>query len=242
MRAPELFCLQQGILPVGSPSKDQTVCVFCGKQIKTGELCSRILPGDTFMDGPELCARDSARNIVCGFCVHLTGKKVMLNTQHVCITREHVLPMRQLAHKKWILLHPPEPPFVIVQSDAPLAHMLWRTPVTISKDLWYVRVGKRQLIVRMAFVKEALRRFEAVATRYADARPARKEREQQLVRSPFVLLGYELDDLVLWRLRSDVRPYVEPDDVNLINKLRPGEYWALAILTTTKAARNPLNA
>ena len=73
----------------------------------------------------------------------------MLNTQHVCITREHVLPMRQLAHKKWILLHPPEPPFVILQSDAPLAHMLWRTPVTISKDLWYVRVGKRQLIVRM---------------------------------------------------------------------------------------------
>lgn len=241
MRASELYCRQAGLPPTGGPSKEKTVCVFCGDTIAVGTLCSRFRPGDTFMDGPELCARDTAKDVVCGYCIHLTTKPVMQSTQYVCITTKQVLPMRQLAHKKWLLLHPPEPPFVVVQSDTQLAHLIWRTPVTQSKDLWYVRLGKRQLIVRMPLVREALQRFAALADRVPIAQPkTKKSKEAPRLRSPFTSLGYELDDLDFWKIRSDVRPYLKPDDLAMINSLRPGEYWALAILTANKEATDPL--
>ena len=193
------------------------------------------------MDGAELCARDTAKDVICGYCVHLTTKKVMQSTQYVCITAEHVLPMRQLAHKKWLLLHPPEPPFVVVQGDTQLAHLIWRTPITESKDLWYVRLGRRQLIVRMPLVREALERFDAIAERFAAVQPPQKKgKDPRRLRSPFASLGYDLDELDLWRIRSDVRRYLTPDDLAMIPRLRPGEYWALAILSANKEATNPL--
>jgi len=166
----------------------------------------------------------------------------MQKTQHACITRDHILPFHKLTHKKWLLLHPPEPPFVVLQSDAKLAHMVWRTPVTISKDLWYVRLGKRQLIVRMPLVRAALECFASVADRFASVQPqTKKGAAPPRLLSPFATLGYNLDDLDLWRIRSDVRPYLNSNDFDQIHKLRLGEYWALAILCTKKEPTNPVN-
>ena len=242
MRASELFCRQAGLTPEGIPSKIQTTCVFCGDSIAVGERCSRFRPDKTFMNGTDLCARDTSRDVICGYCVHLTKKTLMLRTQNVCITREHLLPFHKLAHKKWLLQHPPEPPFVVLQSDAKLAHMIWRTPITVSKDLWYVRLGKHQLIVRMPLVHEAFESFESVADRFAASQPKIKRGDAPTrLTSPFSALGYALDDLDFWRIRSDVRPCLSPDDFELIRKLRPGEYWALAILCSKKETVNPLN-
>ena len=241
MRASELLCRQAGLVPEGFPSKKQTTCVFCGDAIAVGDRCSRFRPGQTFMNGPDLCARDSARDVLCGYCIHLTNKALMQKTQHAFITRDHILPFHKLTYKKWLLLHPPEPPFVVLQSDAKLAHMVWRTPVTISKDLWYVRLGKRQLIVRMPLVRAALDCFASVADRFASAQPqTKKGAAPPRLLSPFAAIGYELDDLDYWRIRSDVRPYLNSNDFELIHKLRPGEYWALAILCTKKEPTNPM--
>jgi CRISPR type IV-associated protein Csf1 len=193
------------------------------------------------MNGPDLCARDTSRDILCGYCVHLTDKKLMQMTQHACITTEHILPFHKLSHKKWLLMHPPEPPFVVLQSDAKLAHMIWRTPVTISKDSWYVRLGRRQLIVRMPLVRAALECFASVADRFGPTQQGTKEGAVPTrLLSPSAALGYELDDMDFWRIRSDVRPYLSADDLASIHRLRPGEYWALAILCSKKEPTDPL--
>ena len=118
--------------------------------------------------------------------------------------------------------------------------MVWRTPVTITKDLWYVRLGKRQLIVRMPLVRAALDCFASVADRFASAQPQKKGAAPPRLLSPFTAIGYELDDLDYWRIRSDVLPYLNSNDFELIHKLRPGEYWALAILCTKKEPTNPM--
>ena len=59
----------------------------------------------------------------------------------------------------------PEPPFVFLQTDPKLSHIIWRTPITVSQDLWYVRLGGRQLAVTFtkALVKKALDHFKQVA-------------------------------------------------------------------------------
>ena len=82
MRASELVCRQAGLTPEGFPSKIQTTCVFCGDSIAVGDHCSRFRPRQTFMNATELCARDTARDILCGYCVHLTKKTVMQKTQN----------------------------------------------------------------------------------------------------------------------------------------------------------------
>ena len=235
MTASELFCRQAGLSPQGAFAGTTETCVLCGEVISPGEARSKFRPLSTFMDAPELCARDRS-NKICGFCVHLTKKAVILKTQRVCITSKQVIPAAKLAHVKWLLLNPPEPPFVFLQNQTKLSHMIWRTPLTLSRQFWYVRMGPRQLTVRLALIAKALDRFKRIVDRIDE--PKANQRFQH----PFNLLDFELRDLNAWRIRRDVAPYLDAGDQELIATLRPGEYWALAILTTKQEPENPTNA
>jgi CRISPR type IV-associated protein Csf1 len=234
MTASELVCRQAGLNPQGAIGTTETFCLMCGRIIHSGEHRSTFRPSSSFMDSPELCARDKSTQ-VCGYCVHLTNKSLMLKTQLVCVTQEHVIPAAKLVHKKWLLLNPPEPPFVFLQTDAKLAHMIWRTPITVSQDMWYVRLGGRQLTVRLPLVKKALDHFKWIAEGFEASKPTQK------LRHPFTSLDFELRDLNAWRIRRDVKPYLRVEDFNCIVKLRPGEYWALAILSTRQEPEEPEN-
>jgi CRISPR type IV-associated protein Csf1 len=234
MTASELVCRQAGLSPQGVMGSTAETCVMCGRLIHPGEHRSTFRPSSSFMDAPELCARDTSAKI-CGYCVHLTAKKLMLKTQLVCITSDRVIPAARLAHKKWLLLNPPELPFVFLQTDTKLSHMIWRTPITVSKDLWYVRLGARQLTVRLPLVKKALEHFKRIAARFEASKPS------QTLRHPFTSLDFELRNLNAWQFRPDVKGYLHVEDFNCIVKLRPGEYWALAILSTRQEPEQPEN-
>ena len=234
MTASELVCRQAGLSPQGIMGSTTETCVMCGRLIHPGEHRSTFRPSSSFMDALELCARDKSTKI-CGYCVHLTAKELMLKTQLVCITRDRVIPAARLAHKKWLLLNPPEPPFVFLQTDTKLSHMIWRTPITVSQDLWYVRLGGRQLTVRLPLVKKALDHFKRIAEGFEASKPTQK------LRHPFTSLDFELRNPNAWRIRRDVKPYLRVEDFNCIVKLRPGEYWALAILSTRQEPEEPQN-
>jgi CRISPR type IV-associated protein Csf1 len=233
MTASELVCRQAGLNPQGAIGTTETFCLMCGRIIHSGEHRSTFRPSSSFMDSPELCARDKSTQ-VCGYCVHLTNKSLMLKTQLVCVTQEHVIPAAKLVHKKWLLLNPPEPPFVFLQTDAKLAHMIWRTPITVSQDMWYVRLGGRQLTVRLRLVRKALERFKGIAERFEAAK-----HPKQPLRHPFSTLDFELRDLHAWRIRGDVASFLDAHDSDLILALKPGEYWALAILTSKQKPEKP---
>jgi CRISPR type IV-associated protein Csf1 len=232
MTASELFCQQAGLRPQGAIGGTAETCAMCGRLINPGDHRLKFRPLSTFMDGPELCARDKSTRI-CGYCGHLTKGNVMRKTQRVCITRTQVVPAAKLAHKKWLLLNPPQPPFVFLQGQSKLSHMIWRTPVTLSQKLWYVRLGARLLTVRLPLVKKALDRFKEIAERFDASNPEGR------LQHPFGSLDFELRDLNSWRIRRDVAPYLEVHDLSLIATLRPGEYWALAILTTKQEPQEP---
>jgi CRISPR type IV-associated protein Csf1 len=232
MTASELFCRQAGLNPQGAIASTAETCLMCGRLISPGEARSEFRPLSSFMDSPELCARERSTKI-CGYCVHLTKKDVMLKTQRVCITSKQIIPAAWLAHVKWLLVNPPEPPFVFLQSQTKLCHMIWRTPLTLSRQLWYVRMGTRQLTVRLALVVKALDRFKRIVDRIDGLSVNQK------LQHPFNLLDFELRDLTAWRIRRDVAPYLDAEDQGFIATLRPGEYWALAILATKQEPENP---
>jgi CRISPR type IV-associated protein Csf1 len=233
MTASELVCNQAGLKPLGAIGPTPVSCVTCGRAIRPGEQQSKFNPSSSFTLGPELCARDSS-NFVCGYCVHLTNQDLMLKTQLVCITRSVIIPAARLAHKKWLLLNPPDPPFVFLQTDSQLPHMIWRTPLAVSRDFWYVRLGSRLLTVRLAVVRRALERFEGAIARFV-----RASKPKRVPRHPFGSLDFELRDPFAWKIRSDIRPFLADGDLDFILGLRPGEYWALAILTSKTELENP---
>jgi CRISPR type IV-associated protein Csf1 len=157
----------------------------------------------------------------------------MLKTQLVCVTATAMIPAARPTHKKWLLLNPPEPPFVFLQTDSKLSHMIWRTPVTLSKELWYVRLGARLIVVRLPVVHEALKRFNQIAQRFDHSK------HKWVPNHPFTSLDFELRNPNCWRIRNDLGPYLERGDLDFITTLQPGEYWALAILTIKKEPENP---
>jgi CRISPR type IV-associated protein Csf1 len=232
MTASELFCHQAGLSPKGAIARTVEICVMCGRLISPGEARSEFRPLPSFMDAPELCARDRSTKI-CGYCVHLTKMTVILQTQRVCITSKQLIPAARLAHVKWLLLNPPEPPFLLLQNQNKLSHMIWRTPLTLSRELWYVRMGAKLLMVRLALVAKALNRFRYISDRIDGLKA------NQRLRHPFNLLDCELRNLSSWRIRRDVGPRLLIEDQELIAMLRPGEYWALAILTTKQEPEDP---
>ncbi len=146
MTASELLCRQAGLRPEGLSQATTETCVLCGRMINPGEQRSKFRPLPTFMDAPGLCARDKS-NEICGYCVHLTKETVMRKTQLACITRKQLIPAAKLAHKKWLLLNPPEPPFVFLQTQTKLSHMIWRTPLTFHNSFGMFASGARQLTV-----------------------------------------------------------------------------------------------
>src|SRR6266404_3661058 len=95
--------------------------------------------------------------------------------------------------------------------------------------------GGRQLTVRLPLVKKALDHFKRIADGFEASKPTQK------MRHPFTSLDFELRDLNAWRIRRDVKPYLRVEDFNCIVKLRPGEYWALAILSTRQEPEEPEN-
>jgi len=105
----------------------------------------------------------------------------------------------------------------------------------VSQDLWYVRLGGRQLTVRLPLVKKALDRFKRIAEGFEASQPKQK------LRHPFTSLDFELRGLNAWQIRHDVKPYLQEEDFNCIMNLRPGEYWALAILSTKQEPEKPEN-
>lgn len=201
-----------GLAPLGTPWRgggDDVLCALEGRPLQPGELVMPWKPKPTFMDD-----RDTVPSpLVNGYAAALCGKAVMLKTQRMLFTRDGAYSLATDAARAWFYLTPPEPPFVAVLSDSMLQHLIWRTPVTHSRNHLIMRLGQRILHIRRPRLIEARDALLA----YGQA--------------AFVRLDREGKDPLHGRLRSDV----PADLANALIDLTPGELVALATL----AKKNP---
>jgi len=213
-----------GMQPQGVPSPREGICAMCAAPIAVGDLFVRTEYGQNFTDDASLAARGSG--MLCGHCATAKTVGSMRLMQKAVFTREGAYPLAKDIHRAWFLLTPPEPPFVAVVSNSMQQHLVWRTPVSWSKDLFHVRFGGHLFKIRRPVLLEAL---DACA-KFMSSQPENAGKTGDAIRKhPYVLLSRDAEELTHGVLRSDLGPTPA-----ILHRLTPGEVWALATLAKAK--------
>jgi CRISPR type IV-associated protein Csf1 len=82
-----------------------------------------------------------------------------MGLQSFIATGQQVYELGDPAMRSAALLSPPEPPFLFVlgtMSKPQFQHLIWRTPFSLSKDLFTVRLGGSLMQIRPRLVHEAV--------------------------------------------------------------------------------------
>lgn len=203
----EVACRALGLKPAGHiwEGEESLHCALEGRPLHSGERVARFRPGQNFMDDAALATRSP---VVSGWVSPLLGRNTMSKVQRAVITGEGVFPVSQKRHRAYFLMHPPEPPFAWVISDAMMQHLIWKAPLNWSNQQYRVQLGNRALLIRQALVEEAVRRANQ-----SDVRP-----------------WLDTD----WAIRSPhfgrINPKVDPDLARFLVTLTTGETWAAGII------------
>lgn len=215
---------------------EATVCAACGVQIPPGEPVVTWAPSrSTFTDFQYLV--NSSRQ-VCQHCAAVTANAVLVKTQMAVMNAQGAWLLSKDAHRVWLLLTPPAPPFVATISDSMKQHLVWRARVTMDINLIHVRLGMSDLTIRRPLLLEAVEWCRQAADL------ARQHKIKVTPDHPFSFLDRKRADLQHAVVRRDIQDLAlslsgqgDPALLNLlqkINSLGEGELWALSILAKAK--------
>lgn len=222
------------VAPQGVRWNESTRCACCGRSIHPGDMASHADFGPSFMDDTSLAARSG---VLCGWCAPFMRKDLLRATQKIVATRDGVYSIAKDDERAWLLLTPPDPPWVAVVSDSQQQHLIWRTPATLDNAVMTIRLGHRLLRIRRHILPEALARAQAAMEIFAEA--DKKKNASSTARHPFVFLDREMKDPRHGAIRGDIekRAATSADlagHLDWLKRLTPGETWALASLAKSK--------
>lgn len=249
-RSSEVIAKALGYAPEGAVAKVSGVCALCGAPIPAGALYSKLMLGPAFMDDLSLAARGSG--VMCGWCSPLMTAAGLMSSGFGAFGADGAKPFRKWVDVAAALLNPPEPPFVMVYATANNQHMAWRAPVNLSRHVYFVRVGLRDLRVRRGKVLEAVdvcaRLAAKVEKAAAEAAAAsgkklveKKGPARKTLPNPYVSLTPDLKDPAHGQImpRFFQAPLSEDSDVladlAFLRALTLGETWALRFVLTPAA-------
>jgi CRISPR type IV-associated protein Csf1 len=223
-----------GLLPEGIPAPQTGRCAFCGIDIHQGDLYTKFSVGPGFMDTVSLAAKGSG--MTCGHCTPLMGASALISTARGVYSPAGVVPFAKWADIGTALREPPEPPFVMLYATANSQHMAWRAKVNLSRELFYVRVGLRDLKIRRETLLSAVPACERIGT-YMGIEATAKS-----IAHPFASLSSDLKEVSHSLLRAKGKSHaIEeaydelPEDFALLHSLTLGETWGLRFLLSPNA-------
>lgn len=210
-------------------------CAMCGKPHGEGDLVVPFEPEGSFTDYGLLCR--AASKWICGWCAGVWNADFTQKALKTVMCDEGVFPAASNAHIAYWLLNPPSGRWIWVMGDQKRQHIVWRAPVNSSAEVFQIRYGELTLTVRKAHLIAAL----AAAKRLAIAASA--DRKVPL-KSPFVRLSRDLDDVNHGAIRSDLLKLATTDaavaaDVKSIQQCTAGELWAMTAALYADPADKP---
>ena len=245
----EIVTMALGYKPDGVPAKHACVCAYCGHAIGLGELRAPFTPGQTFMDEHYLAAKGS--HDVCGWCVPLLSPEGLRASGYGVFGPDGFMPFRKWRDIAAALTEPPRAPFVMVHATANNQHMAWRAPVNYARDLYRVRVGLRDLLIRRPVLEKAVEQCRVlgesprvVGDGTASKKPkAGQSKSAKTLPNPFAYLSPDLKDTrhgavtaAVARLHSDPDITLEEQAaLEFVQRLTLGETWALRFVLTPGA-------
>lgn len=215
-------------------------CAVCGDTLRTGEPVDELNLPPSFTNHASLAIPGGEWR--CGACTSVMTRSVFqMAASTVIFSEEGVFPIVKKEHRAWAFMTPPEGPFAICVQNAKQQHVVWRAPVSLSKENILVRVGEQVLRIRRQVLMNA--RAEAIhldGLKRAQGRPTKD--------------GYENPFYVDWKLQSvasgDFKSWlntllfthqISPKDIPAILSLNGAEAWALgAVLHDNPVKPEPI--
>jgi CRISPR type IV-associated protein Csf1 len=219
-----------GLAPDGTEVCDERHlgqrCAVCGATLQPGDPVDNLNLPPSFTNHTSLAIPGGAWR--CGACTTIMTRGVFqMGASTVLISAGGIFPIVRKEHRAWAFLTPPEPPFAIAIQNAKQQHVIWRAPVTLSKDLIFVRVGEQLMRIRHPLLMSA--RGEALALDVLNrsrGRPVKGAAE-----NPFVN-DWRLQSATggrfkgwLWNLLKEAS--VSREDIKALTQLNGAEAWAL---------------
>lgn len=237
-----LYCAAAKVAPEaqGTVASD-SYCAMCGARLLAGTAANPITKhtfDSAFNNRADLRARSG--QYVCGECQALWCKDWMQRYSKTFATRDNVYKFASNDQQAAFLLNPPEPPFVAIFSTKQQQHMIWRTPLSLSRQLYTVRVDNFVLLIRHAVLMEAWRAYRYAEEVMASTPLARTGRK---LKPPAALFSRELARHNMGTLRDDVQALLRQTGdawvIETLHNLSLGEWWALNVIRHYDPANPP---
>ncbi|CAJ4330419.1 CRISPR type AFERR-associated protein Csf1 [Burkholderia pseudomallei] len=228
--------------PQGTLKVDHdTACAVCGVPIVAGEWVDEFSPPDSFSNWPSLAyPRNSYR---CSHCTTVMTRDEFLQKASTAIfTAEGAFPIMRKEHRAWAFLHSHRSPFVVAIQNARSQHTVWRAPVSMPGELFFVRVGDQVLRIRrptLAAARDLAVRLHEVEQRLS---PPVRGRPSDGVSNPFVS-DWKYQGVGCGALKSSVERVAREAGISLepLLSLSSAEAWALgAVLHPAPDRPEPL--
>lgn len=228
--ASSLYRVAAGLTPVGTAVVEHPDhCMMCAAALKPGDLANPVTKR-TFTDAfnNTLDLRAPSGHHVCGDCQVLWRKDWLQKYSKTFACEQGVFKLASNEHLAGFLFNPPEPPFAAIFSTKQQQHMIWRTPLSLSRDLFVVRVDNDLLTIRQPLLLEALAAYRHAESIMAAVKPMGRT---ALLKAPAALFDRGLAHGQMGMLRPDVeallRQVGEAWIIDLLHGLSMGEWWAL---------------
>lgn len=221
----------------GSQLADHTGrCVMCGAEYHKGEIVEPFAPADSFTEYADL--QNPTGTHICGACKAVWRKEFMQSYTKNIVSKDGLFPFFSNNDVAYWLKNPPAPPFMMFISTQQLGHVIWKVPVSLSRDVFFVRYDDKVFAIRHARLMEGLEAanlidaaLKAKASLQAGQDTKKKKKEKLYFESPFVL-DRNLERSSHGFLKDAVVEMAQDDPavagaVAVLRSLNAGEIWAL---------------
>lgn len=237
-----IICQALGIAPDGVSAKSFDTCALCGLVIEPGDLQAPLSLGDGFMDDVSMAGRGS--QVICGHCAPMMSADSLRKTGYGAFSATSgALPFRKWADVAALLINPPEAPFVMTYATANNQHMAWRAPVNLSRDLFYVRVGLRDLKIRRQKLIEAIEHCRVLGEALYPVKEGQTTATtRKTLPNPFIAMAPDLKDaqhgMFNPKMYTKVMREIAIEQTVAVMSLTAGEVWALRFVLTPGAGQD----
>lgn len=230
----QIYLAAANLEPTGSELVPaDTFCTMCAAPIAAGERANKVVRatfGDAFNNKLDLRAMSGTH--VCGACQTLWSKDWLQKYSKSYACADGVFKLASNEDQAAFLLNPPEPPFVAILSTRQQQHMIWRTPVSMSRELFFVRLDGDILQIRRKVLMDALAAWKHAVEVMATTIPDGSKRP---LKGAPAWIDRQLESSATGMLREDVEALLRQvgDEwaIEKINALSMGEWWAMNIIT-----------
>lgn len=229
----KIGCMAIGKGPAkGIPAATAGACAMCGQHHEAGTEVVAFKPPDSFTDWAAL--KTPTSKVICRWCAQVSEKFWMQKCLKSIVTMDGVFKAASNEDLAYWLTNPPQNgPWLFLQGDQQMQHVIWRAPVNWSPLIFQIRAGETILTIRHEHLMQGIESAKALTEKANELQKlARKGKRGAPFKSPFVVLDRDRQALSQGTLRTELMDHAKEDaqtaaHIRNITQMTPGELWAL---------------